>query len=89
METLFALVHQQGMRESQKLTKKIDRTFSRLSVDCSNRVLLATSLGSLRDNQAQEQVTERKNRILYKQPGERGITCSGRQKMKGRSIPLI
>ncbi|EIN2673366.1 antitermination protein, partial [Escherichia coli] len=24
----------------------------------------------------------------YSKPGERGITCSGRQKIKGKSIPL-
>nr|DAM64813.1 MAG TPA: hypothetical protein [Caudoviricetes sp.] len=33
---------------------------------------------------------ERKNhKVWYREPGERGITCSGRQKMKGKSIPLI
>ncbi|WP_311211196.1 antitermination protein [Escherichia coli] len=32
---------------------------------------------------------ERKNqRTWYSKPGERGITCSGRQKIKGKSIPL-
>lgn len=31
---------------------------------------------------------ERKNhKLWYKQPGERGITCSGRQKSRGKSIP--
>ena len=56
---------------------------------CVSRVERATSLGSLRDKPAQDEIAERKNRIWYKQPGERGITCSGRQKMKGKSIPLI
>lgn len=33
---------------------------------------------------------ERKNhRAWYSKPGERGITCHGTQKMKGKSIPLI
>lgn len=33
---------------------------------------------------------ERKNqRTWYSKPGERGITCHGTQKMKGKSIPLI
>ena len=33
---------------------------------------------------------ERKNhRTWYSKAGERGITCHGRQKMKGKSIPLI
>ncbi|EPF1298559.1 antitermination protein N [Klebsiella michiganensis] len=36
------------------------------------------------------EAVERKNhKLWYKQPGERGVTCSGRQKMKGKSIPLI
>lgn len=86
---LRAIRHQQGMRESQQLAKKIDRAFSRISENCSNRVVMATSLGSLRDKPAQEEITERRNRIWYKQPGERGITCSGRQKMKLTSKPLI
>ncbi len=74
-------------RERKEYCKKIDRAFSRISEDCSNRVVLATSLGSLRDKPAQEEITERRNRIWYKQPGERGITCSGRQKNRGKSIP--
>lgn len=57
--------------------------------ECMSRVERATSLGSLRDKPAQEEIAERRNRILYKQPGERGITCSGRQKMKLTSKPLI
>ena len=36
------------------------------------------------------EVVERRNhKVWYSQPGERGITCSGRQKVKGKSIPLI
>ncbi|VUS83352.1 hypothetical protein [Klebsiella spallanzanii] len=52
---LRAIRHQQGMRESQQLAKKIDRAFSRITEDCSNRVVLATSLGSLRDKSAHEE----------------------------------
>ncbi|HHG9769621.1 TPA: antitermination protein N [Klebsiella oxytoca] len=34
------------------------------------------------------EAVERKNhKLWYKQPGERGITCSGRQKSRGKSIP--
>ncbi len=36
-------------RERKEYCQKIERAFSRLSEDCSNRVLRATSLGSLRD----------------------------------------
>ncbi|MCV5713786.1 antitermination protein, partial [Escherichia coli] len=33
---------------------------------------------------------ERKNqRTCYSKPGERGITCRGRQKIKGKSISII
>lgn len=75
--------------EMQSYCKKIDRAFTRITEGCSNRVVAATSLGSLRDKTVQEEITERRNRIWYKQPGERGITCSGRQKMKLTSKPLI
>lgn len=36
-------------RERKEYCQKIERAFSRLSEDCSNRVLRATSLCSLRD----------------------------------------
>lgn len=36
-------------RERKEYCQKIERAFSRLSEDCSNRVLRATSLGSLRE----------------------------------------
>ena len=36
-------------RERTQYCQKIERAFSRLSEDCSNRVLRATSLGSQRD----------------------------------------
>ena len=33
---------------------------------------------------------ERKNhRVWYSKPGEFGITCQGRQKVKGESIPIL
>ncbi|WP_446651669.1 transcriptional antitermination N peptide [Atlantibacter hermannii] len=46
---LRAIRHQQEKRDNQQLAKKIDRAFSRLSEDCSNRVLKATSLIASRD----------------------------------------
>lgn len=36
-----------------------------------------------------EALERRNKRIWHKQPGERGVTCSGRQKVRGKSIPLI
>lgn len=36
------------------------------------------------------EAVERKNhRTWYSKPGEFGITCNGRQKVKGKSIPLV
>lgn len=46
---LRAIRHQQEKRGNQQLAKKIDRAFSRLSEDCSNRVLKATSLVAVRE----------------------------------------
>lgn len=39
-------------RERKEYCQKIERAFSRLSEGCSNRVLRATSLGSLRESNA-------------------------------------
>ena len=73
-------------RERTQYCQKIERAFSRLSEDCSNRVLRATSLGSLRDKPVQE-VEQKQNRDWCSKPGEMGVTCTGRQKQRGKSIP--
>lgn len=40
--------------------------------------------------ESRAEAVERKNhKLWYKHPGERGITCSGRQKMKLSSKPLM
>lgn len=76
-------------KEIKQYSKKIERAFSRLSEDCSNRVARATSLGSLRDKKEQE-VQQKTNRTWYSKPTrEMGVTCAGKQKVKGKSIPLI
>ncbi|HAY4765509.1 hypothetical protein HC391_17425 [Escherichia coli] len=47
----------------------------------------AISLGSLRCKKADE-VERKQNRIYYRKPRcEMGVTCSGRQKRRGKSIP--
>lgn len=82
-----------AMKAAQKLEaksycKKIDRAFSRLSEGCSNRVLRATSLGSLRDKK--EQSVERKqNRIYYRDVNPLGNKIHAVQRMKLSSKPLI
>ncbi len=53
-----------------------------------SRVARATSLVSLRDKPVQE-VEHKQNRDWYSKPGEMGVTCTGRQKVRGKSIPLI
>ncbi|CAQ89578.1 conserved hypothetical protein from phage origin [Escherichia fergusonii ATCC 35469] len=47
----------------------------------------AISLGSLRCKKSEE-VERKQNRIYYRKPrSEMGVTCSGRQKQRGKSIP--
>lgn len=73
-------------KEIKQYSKRIDRAFSRLSEDCSNRVLRATSLGSLRDKK--EQSVERKqNRIYYRDANPLGNKIHAVQKQRGKSIP--
>ncbi|MEB0949309.1 transcriptional regulator [Citrobacter sedlakii] len=73
-------------KEIKQYSKRIDRAFSRLSEDCSNRVIRATSLGSLRDKK--EQSVERKqNRIYYRDANPLGNKIHAVQKQRGKSIP--
>lgn len=52
-----------------------------------SRVDRATSLGSLRDKKEQE-APQKTNRLYYSKPTrEMGLTCVGRQKQRGKSIP--
>ena len=76
-------------KEIKQYSKKIERAFSRLSEGCSNRVLRATSLGSLRDKKCQDE-PQKSNRLYYSKPRhDMGVTCVGRQKIKLGSKPLI
>jgi hypothetical protein len=75
-------------RERKEYCQKIERAFSRLSEDCSNRVLRATSLGSLRDRQ--DDVVEIKpQRTWYKDSNPFGNKIHAVQKSRGKSTPLI
>lgn len=72
-------------KEIKQYSQRIDRAFSRLSEDCSNRVLRATSLGSLRGKK--EQPVERKqNRIYYHDANPLGNKIHAVQKQRGKSI---
>ncbi len=56
----------------------------------ASRVDRATSLVALRDYQEPEVTQQKTNRKWYSAPRhEMGVTCVGRQKVKGKSIPLI
>lgn len=57
--------------------------------ECMSRVERATSLGSLRDKPAQEEIAERKNRIYYKDSNPYGNKIHAVQKSRGKSTPLI
>lgn len=77
-------------REVKQYSQRINRAFSRLSEECSERVIRATSLEFPRDYHEECEVVRKPNRIFYSKPRtEMGITCAGRQKVKGKSIPLI
>lgn len=83
--------------ESVSYIKRIDNAFTKLSEGCTKRVVraVAASEASSRPDYRQQlesrsEAVERKNhKLWYKQPGERGVTCSGRQKLKLSSKPLI
>ena len=83
--------------ESRNYIKRIDSAFTRLSEGCSKRVAIAVSAAEGKGKpEYQRQIESRADAIersqkrnWYKQPGERGVTCSGRQKMKLSSKPLI
>ncbi|EFD7677983.1 TPA: hypothetical protein LZR79_000262 [Escherichia coli] len=72
---------EQAMQE-QRLARKIA-----LKLSGCVRADKAASLGSLRCKKAEE-VERKQNRIYYRKPrSEMGVTCSGRQKQRGKSIP--
>jgi hypothetical protein len=73
-------------KEIKQYSKKIERAFSRLSEDCSNRVTRATSLGSLRDKKEQE-VVHKQNRTYYRDANPFGNKIHATQKQRGKSIP--
>ena len=74
---------EQAMQE-QRLARKIA-----LKLSGCVRADKAASLGSLRCKKSKSEEVERKqNRIYYSNPrSEMGVTCSGRQKQRGKSIP--
>ncbi|UMU58179.1 regulator [Shigella flexneri] len=69
-------------RSNEALARKIA-----LKLSGCVRADKAASLGSLRCKKAEE-VERKQNRIYYSKPrSEMGVTCSGRQKQRGKSIP--
>ncbi|EFH8140236.1 regulator [Escherichia coli] len=69
-------------RSNEALARKIA-----LKLSGCVRADKAASLGSLRYKK-EEEVERKQNRIYYRKPrSEMGVTCSGRQKQRGKSIP--
>ncbi|HBC8054371.1 TPA: regulator [Escherichia coli] len=69
-------------RSNEALARKIA-----LKLSGCVRADKAASLGSLCCKKAEE-VERKQNRIYYRKPrSEMGVTCSGRQKQRGKSIP--
>lgn len=69
-------------RSNEALARKIA-----LKLSGCVRADKAASLGSIRCKKAEE-VESKQNRIYYSKPrSEMGVTCVGRQKQRGKSIP--
>lgn len=74
--------------ETANYTAKISKAFAKLSGEATGRVAKAMAITLPRDSV--KPVVEKQKREWHSKPTrEMGITCSGRQKMKGKSIPLI
>ncbi|MGN4006940.1 hypothetical protein [Cronobacter sakazakii] len=78
----------QAQREQSQQDASLARRIEQKLSGCV-RADRATSLVALRDKKPE--VTQQKpNRKWYSAPrNEMGVTCVGRQKVKGKSIPLI
>ncbi|ASV55589.1 hypothetical protein LJPFL01_2226 [Lelliottia jeotgali] len=74
--------------EMEAYCKKIDRAFSRLSGEGSERTCKALSLPGLRQPKEEEFVT-RERQQYRKVRNPLGQQVNARQKMRGKSIPLI
>lgn len=78
-----------AQREQTMQDDSLARKIARIASG-SNRVIRATSLEFPRDYHEECEVVSKPNRIFYSKPRtDMGITCAGRQKVKGKSIPLI
>jgi acetyl-CoA carboxylase alpha subunit len=74
--------------ETANYTAKISKAFSKLSGEATERVAKAMAITLPRDSV--KPVVEKQKREWHNKPArEMGITCSGRQKTKGKSIALI
>lgn len=75
-------------READTYARKVNRAFTKLSEGCSLNVARATSAPSLRDKHGQEQTLLIGRKLHYVRP-EATHVVNARQKMRGKSIPLI
>ncbi|MDK1227519.1 hypothetical protein [Cronobacter turicensis] len=79
----------QAQREQAQQDASLARRIEQKLSGCV-RASRATSLVALRDYQEPEVTQQKPNRKWYSAPrNEMGVTCVGRQKVKGKSIPLI
>lgn len=76
-------------RAQNEADNRLARKIAVASAGCSLSVARATSLPAMRKKDEGGAIERKNHRTWYSKLGERGITCSGRQKMKGKSIPLI
>jgi hypothetical protein len=85
---LLVGVSAKPVRQVLTLSRKIDRVKKAAEPICNEmatQIIKATELHEA----IRSQMDKKNQREWYSKPKEFGVTCFGRQKMKGKSIPLI
>lgn len=70
------------------LSRKVDRVQKAVE-PIANEVITQLVKATELHEAIRGQMDKRNQRVWHKKPGDYGVTCHGRQKMRGKSIPLI
>jgi hypothetical protein len=85
---LLVGVSAKPQRQVLTLSRKVDRVQKAATPICNEIATQIAKAAELHEA-LRGQMDKRNQRMWHKKPGEQGVTCHGRQKMKGHSIPLI
>ncbi|WP_435952699.1 antitermination protein N [Dryocola sp. BD626] len=75
-------------RQVLTLSRKVDRVQKAVE-PIANEVITQLVKATELHEAIRGQMDKRNQRVWHKKPGDYGVTCHGRQKMRGKSIPLI